>query len=1042
MIPGSTRPAAKQLEALFRLGAIGGLTDAQLLERFLSHRGEDAEAAFTAVVERHGPMVLRVCRRILADPNDAEDAFQVTFLVLARKARAIARRALLANWLYGVAVRSAREVRKNAARRRAREEPMTNMQRAESPPAEDSAELRFVIDEELSRLSDSFRAPVVLCDLEGKTHKEAARILGVPVGTVSSRLVRARGLLRSRLARRGFDPSAAEPPRDATPLAVPPALIAATSRAAIRLVAGAPIAGAVSAHLAKITGGVLKTMLIAKMTSKGIIVATVLCLSLGATAIGVVSHVLLGADPEPFAFARSDDREWAWLDRLQNADEATRERLKRCASSATSNFASLHRLTFDYDLTREIWRQPLDAAGKVTGVDREFSRGTVYWKEGTVRYDHYPLGTFHPNGRKSLYKRPRIFSAVRSRDMLAYTENNPNWGLMLSVDKPPTSTEDWELQHPFAPMPHLDPWLHYAGPFCQDRAKMRDFLEHCRAIESEEAGGKVLLRFLRADGGGRVEVTCEQAADWLPVGLRAGEVQQGQWKVFVELSNEWQKLSGVWYPAHQVKVSYIGIDMTAVKEIDLTVRNLRANGVVNLPDSTFSLSAMAIPDGTHGLDKRKEPPRSLIRTGGVVRDQRPGEGPSMRNTDQEKAEREKDAETIPAVESATRATTAPAPKVSVASQAYLSLLEEYDPQHRAREKAVLDAKTESKRRETYLALARLDWDYAPRFMELARQYPDDPVAIDALAWLVANVFEPPGSQQAADILIHDHLASDKMIAIYRQLAMTLDPAPASAGERLLRAAVQTSPTAAARGLACLKLADLLRYRANTVRNLRGPEPEPLLRLSALARGGGREPVKRPDEDPDALTREAERFYDLVVQRYSDIPGQDGKLGEPAAQALFQLRDLAVGRPAPEVQGPDVDGKPLRLGDYRGQVVVLIFAGGLSVYNRDLCAQGRALSQRLKGRPFAVLSVHLDDSKETVTQSIKAGEITWRCLWEGLEKRPNCDRWHAQFIPSVYVIDANGIIRAKEVKGKALDQAVDALMAKLDRPAAAGSGSNP
>jgi RNA polymerase sigma factor (sigma-70 family) len=244
MISGSTRPAARQLETLFRLGTLGGLSDAHLLERFLVHRGEDAEAAFAAVVERHGPMVLRVCRRILADPNDAEDAFQVTFLVLARKACSIARRALLANWLYGVAVRSAREVRKNAARRRAREEPMHNMQPAQSRPAEESGELRCQIDEELSRLPDSFRAPVVLCDLEGMTHKEAAAILGVPVGTVSSRLVRARDLLRPRLARRGLDPSDADPPRDSTPMAVPPALIAATSRAAVRLATGAPFARA------------------------------------------------------------------------------------------------------------------------------------------------------------------------------------------------------------------------------------------------------------------------------------------------------------------------------------------------------------------------------------------------------------------------------------------------------------------------------------------------------------------------------------------------------------------------------------------------------------------------------------------------------------------------------------------------------------------------------------------------------------------------------------------------------------------------------
>ncbi len=984
-------------------------------------------------------MVLRVCRRQLADPNDAEDAFQATFLVLARKARSIARRPLLANWLYGVAVRSAAEVRKKAARRRAREEPMPDMRHAQAPPAGDADEIRLVIDEELGRLPDGFRAPVVLCDLEGKTHREAAAILGLPVGTVSSRLVRARDRLRARLARRGLDPSAADPPRDFTPLAVPPALIVATSRAAVRLAAGAPFAAVVSAHLTTIAEGVLRTMLIARVTSRGVLVGAILCAALGAGAAGVISRGLFGGSPVPFAFSRPDDREWAWIDNLANADDATRERLKRCATAASTNFASLHRLTFDYDLRSETPRLPLDAAGHLKGVDRGFARGTVSWKEGTVQYDHYPLGKLDEDGRRSLYKRRRVFSVVRSTEMLAYTQNDATWGLRLTVEKPPASADDWERQHAFAPMPQLDPWLHYAVPFCQDRAKLREYWEHCGTIESEESGGKVVLRFVRVNGGWRNEITCDQSADWLPVRLRAGSMQQGHWKVFLDQSSEWRKMSGVWYPVHQVKMSYMGVNLTPVKEIDLTVKNLRANGAVNLPDSAFSLSAMAIPEGTHGLDKRTDPPRSLIRSGGVVRDQRPGEGPTPRDTDQEKAEREKDEQTIPAAEgSAAAATSSPAPRLTAARQVYLSLLAEYDPQHRAREKAFMSARTPPQQRETYLAMARLDWDYAPRFLELAREHPEDPVAIDALSWLVANPFDPPGSQAAAEVLIRDHLASDRMIGIYRQLAIRLDPAPASAAERLLRAAVERSPTPAARGLACLKLADLLRYRARAARDRRGPEPDPWLRLSDLARSGGREPTPLPAEDPDALDREAVRYYDFVVRRYAEIPGRGtSKLGEPAAQALFDLRDLAVGRPAPAVEGPDVHGKRLRLADDRGKVVVLMFLGGPPESSRDLASQARSLIHRMEGHPFAVRSVHLDDSKTTVTRAIESGEITWRCWWEGGQQRPNCDRWHVGFIPSVYVIDADGVIRAKDVKGKALEVAVDALIGRMPRPSTAG-----
>ena len=113
----------------------------------------------------------------------------------------------------------------------------------------------------------------------------------------------------------------------------------------------------------------------------------------------------------------------------------------------------------------------------------------------------------------------------------------------------------------------------------------------------------------------------------------------------------------------------------------------------------------------------------------------------------------------------------------------------------------------------------------------------------------------------------------------------------------------------------------------------------------------------------------------------------------------------------------MDGKPMKLNDYRGKVVVLMFASGLSGTSRELYAQGRPLGQRMQGRPFAILSIHLDDIKETVTQSTASGEITWRCWWESHGKRPNCDRWHVGFIPSVYVIDADGIIRGQGGEGQ-------------------------
>ncbi|MCI0700551.1 MAG: sigma-70 family RNA polymerase sigma factor [Planctomycetia bacterium] len=190
--------------------AEGEPTDERLLEDFLTHRGDKrgvdrgfpqvAEDAFTAIVRRHGPMVRGVCRRVLRNDADADDAFQAVFIVLLRKAEAVRPRNQLGNWLYGVAVNVARRGRDAIARRRCQElttEPI-------SPASgSDAGELRDVIDQELSRLPVAYRAAIVACDLEGHTRAEAAGRLGWSEGTVASRLARGRAMLAERLSRRG-----------------------------------------------------------------------------------------------------------------------------------------------------------------------------------------------------------------------------------------------------------------------------------------------------------------------------------------------------------------------------------------------------------------------------------------------------------------------------------------------------------------------------------------------------------------------------------------------------------------------------------------------------------------------------------------------------------------------------------------------------------------------------------------------------------------------------------------------------------------------
>ncbi len=280
----------RQIDRLFREGTLSGLGDGQLLERYRTRRDE---AAFEALVDLHGPMVLGLCRRMLRDPRDIEDAFQATFLVLVRKAPAIRDGNLLSNWLYGVAYRVARRARTQTLRRRGHEAAVAALELAARPESSEGPEIDPVLDQELNRLPERYRAPLILCYLRGRTHDQAAEELRCPVGTVRSRLARGRDLLKKRLTRRGFAPTAATlgtgPGLPAKLLveAVPPSLVSATMKAAFGFGSAQTIqAGAIAASALALAQGVLTTMKLAQLKWIGL---AVLATTLSAGGVVAVS---------------------------------------------------------------------------------------------------------------------------------------------------------------------------------------------------------------------------------------------------------------------------------------------------------------------------------------------------------------------------------------------------------------------------------------------------------------------------------------------------------------------------------------------------------------------------------------------------------------------------------------------------------------------------------------------------------------------------------------------------------------------------------
>jgi RNA polymerase sigma factor (sigma-70 family) len=242
----------------------GGPDDAHLLERFLAERDE---AAFEALVRRHGPMVFGVCRRLLGRRHDAEDAFQATFLVLACKAATVRDHAAVGSWLFAVAYRTAGRARARAARRFAKEREAAVTEAYTDSHGRD--EVARLLDLELNRLSAKYRGPILLCDVQGAPRKEAARQLGVPEGTLSSRLATGRSMLAKRLARRGLALAsggvAALIVGNVASASVPAPLIGSTVQAAARVAAGQAVTAAASVSVASLAKGVMNTMLMSKL---------------------------------------------------------------------------------------------------------------------------------------------------------------------------------------------------------------------------------------------------------------------------------------------------------------------------------------------------------------------------------------------------------------------------------------------------------------------------------------------------------------------------------------------------------------------------------------------------------------------------------------------------------------------------------------------------------------------------------------------------------------------------------------------------------
>ena len=338
--------------------------------------------------------------------------------------------------------------------------------------------------------------------------------------------------------------------------------------------------------------------------------------------------------------------------------------------------------------------------------------------------------------------------------------------------------------------------------------------------------------------------------------------------------------------------------------------------------------------------------------------------------------------------------------------------------------------TEAEQKATYDRYSKQAAALARRALALAEAHPDAPEALEALIWILDQVKTADECDAAYDLMARRHLDKDSLLPIIRT---AWNEAPSTAHvEAFLRAAVERSPNLKVKSLSCFslgrhqqELAWFARVLNHPIRGKRIEEqlgPEKSHRLRSIK--------------PEALEREAEALFERTIKEYADVrPMKDfPPLGEQAEAALFQMRNLEIGCTIPEIGGEDVDGKPMKLSDYRGKVVVITFWATWCGPCMGQVPGEKALVERMKGRPFVLIGVNGDDDRaKAKTVSAKEG-INWRSFWDGGRQAGIAVKWGVSAWPTVYLIDAKGMIRDDSLVGHALDQAVETLVAEAESAA--------
>jgi thiol-disulfide isomerase/thioredoxin len=308
---------------------------------------------------------------------------------------------------------------------------------------------------------------------------------------------------------------------------------------------------------------------------------------------------------------------------------------------------------------------------------------------------------------------------------------------------------------------------------------------------------------------------------------------------------------------------------------------------------------------------------------------------------------------------------------------------------------------------------------AKAFLAFAEECQDAPEAIESLGWVATHCLFRDEAGIAMDVLAQRHSAAPSLAPVIARIDLMYG-GPFPPAERMLRSILRDSPHREVRGRAAIALAHELIARIDHYHNSMH-----MYNLMKSGKGGGAyyEEPKDTAEDIVLWADEAATLCERVLKQFEDSPAMRAE----AEAALRTIRDISVGRRAPEIEGRDSEGKPLKLSEYRGKVVLLMFTSSDCPPCVAMYPMLRSLADRMKDEPFAMLSVYADPDLTTIRKKIEGREITWRCWWDGGVNGPIGERWNVQSYPTIFVLDATGMIRYKISGGGGMESAIDSLV---------------